>query len=73
MAELNVEPKNKSPWWIWLIIALVIIVALFFVLGTDEHTRNDRENVNENMGRGGTTAMYIAPLSDEISNPFEQS
>jgi hypothetical protein len=72
MAELNVEPKNKSPWWIWLIVALVIIVALFFVLGTDEHTRNDRENVHDNTGTS-TTAMYEAPKLEALFNPFERA
>jgi uncharacterized membrane protein len=70
MAELNVEPKNKSPWWIWLIIALVIIVALFFVLGNDDNTHNDRENVHDNTGTS-TTAMYIEKESKPSFSYFD--
>ena len=37
MAELDVQPKKKSPWWIWLIVALIIIVLAFLVRGCSDN------------------------------------
>ena len=33
MAELNVQPKSKSPWWIWLIVAIIVLGILSYFLG----------------------------------------
>lgn len=33
MAELDVQPKSKSPWWIWLLLILVILGLIFFLRG----------------------------------------
>ena len=45
MAEINVEKKSNFPWWIWLVVALIIIALLFFLLGGDNQadtgTRDD--------------------------------
>jgi outer membrane protein OmpA-like peptidoglycan-associated protein len=32
MAELNVQPKSKTPWWLWLILLIVALAILFFFL-----------------------------------------
>ncbi|WP_345955386.1 OmpA family protein [Mucilaginibacter sp. PAMB04168] len=32
MAELNVQPKSKTPWWLWLILLIVALALLFFFL-----------------------------------------
>ncbi len=32
MAELNVQPKSKRPWWLWLLLALLALALLFFLL-----------------------------------------
>jgi len=31
MADLDVQPKRPSPWWLWLIIALIALAVLFFL------------------------------------------
>lgn len=31
MAELNVQPKRSSPWWLWVLIILVAIAILIFL------------------------------------------
>ncbi|TDE15579.1 OmpA family protein [Dyadobacter psychrotolerans] len=36
MAELDVQPKRKSPWWIWVTLILVILALIFFVRGCGE-------------------------------------
>jgi outer membrane protein OmpA-like peptidoglycan-associated protein len=31
MAQLDVQPKNSSPWWIWLLLAIFAILILLFL------------------------------------------
>lgn len=33
MAELDVQPKRKSPWWIWLILVLLVLLLIYFFRG----------------------------------------
>ncbi|MBE9463604.1 hypothetical protein ACFP1I_11785 [Dyadobacter subterraneus] len=35
MAELDVQPKRKSPWWIWILLALVISILIYFFRSCD--------------------------------------
>jgi flagellar basal body-associated protein FliL len=30
MAHLEVKPRSRSNWWIWLIIVIVIIAAAYY-------------------------------------------
>ncbi len=55
MAELNVQPKSKSPWWIWLIVAIIVIGILFFFLNGN----NENESVppDSNSDTTGVTGM----------------
>ncbi len=32
MADLDVQPKRSSPWWLWLLILLIAVVILLFLL-----------------------------------------
>lgn len=32
MAHLEVKPKNGTPWWVWLILALIALAILLFSL-----------------------------------------
>ncbi len=65
MAELKVEPKSSTPWWIWLIVALVIIVALFFIFGD-----NDEMDTDENYP--GTETPANSPGAAIVFTPFEK-
>jgi outer membrane protein OmpA-like peptidoglycan-associated protein len=47
MAELDVQPKKKSPWWIWLILALVILALIFLIRGCNKDEVADTEVVTE--------------------------
>jgi outer membrane protein OmpA-like peptidoglycan-associated protein len=31
MAELDVQPKRSSPWWLWLLLVLLALVVLIFL------------------------------------------
>ena len=33
MAQLEVEPKKKSNWWIWLLVIVIILLAWYFMSG----------------------------------------
>jgi len=30
MAHLEVKPRSRSNWWVWLIIIILVIAAAFF-------------------------------------------
>ena len=32
MAHLEVKPKSGTPWWVWLLLALIILALLWFFL-----------------------------------------
>lgn len=52
MAELNVEPKQNRPWWLWLLLGLIAVVLLIFLVrGCD-----DDNDVDRDMNRDATTA-----------------
>lgn len=38
MADINVQPKNKSPWWLWLLLILIAAALLYFLLNKDKST-----------------------------------
>lgn len=44
MAHLEVKPKNGTPWWVWLILALVALAILLFSL---RRCNNDRTENNK--------------------------
>jgi hypothetical protein len=31
MAHLEVKPRSRSNWWLWLIIIIIVVVAAFFL------------------------------------------
>jgi len=42
MAELNVQPKRKSQFWLWVIIIFVLGLLLFFFLNKDNTETSDK-------------------------------
>jgi outer membrane protein OmpA-like peptidoglycan-associated protein len=32
MADIDVKPKSKTPWWLWLLLLLIALALLFFFL-----------------------------------------
>ena len=63
MAELNVEPKSKSPWWIWLIVAIIVLGILFFFIGGNNENRNDAVPPNTDSDTTGITGMGKTDLN----------
>jgi outer membrane protein OmpA-like peptidoglycan-associated protein len=57
MAELNVEPKQNKPWWLWLLLGLIAVLALIFLLrGCDDDDRDmDRDATTTATTAGATT------------------
>lgn len=31
MADLNVQPKRNSNWWVWLLVAIILIALIYFL------------------------------------------
>jgi len=78
MAEINVEKKSSFPWWIWIIVALIVIGIIFFLVGgddvntgTDDRHRDTRDHdrdtrdTRDTVRRPATTAMI--PASEEMN------
>ena len=77
MAELDVQPKKKSSWLPWLLLALGLIAALFFLLKscnkdteTVATTQNAADTVSNTTGASGTdqaVAGVTTPTWDSIN------
>jgi len=44
MAQLDVEPKKKSNWWIWLLIILAVLLAWWIFMPADDNQMNETAN-----------------------------
>ena len=33
MAQLEVEPKKKSNWWIWVLVIAIVLIAWYLISG----------------------------------------
>jgi len=42
MADLNVQPKKKSQFWLWVMIIFVLGLLLFFFLNKDNTETSDK-------------------------------
>ncbi len=57
MAHLEVQPKKKSPAWLWLILGLVVIIAILFLLmRSGNNTQQDTIIA--------TDSVAVAPAAD---------
>lgn len=55
MADLNVQPKQRKPWWPWLLLVLGIIALIFFLM---RGCNNDKDQE----GATDTTSAATLPL-----------
>jgi len=75
MAELDVQPKRKSPWLLWLLLALVLVAILFFLLrgcnrDTDQGaagTTTTQDSGAATTGNNGAVAGVTTPTWDSIN------
>jgi outer membrane protein OmpA-like peptidoglycan-associated protein len=64
MAELHVEPKKKSPAWVWIIVIIIILIILFFIFrGCNNNNGNNDVNNNDT-----TTSMNTTGNADTTAN-----
>lgn len=64
MADLDVQPKKRSPWWLWLLLALVALAVIFFLFRScDRHedttagtAATQTENTGSPTGADGVAA-----------------
>ena len=64
MAELNVQPKSKRPWWMWLLLALVA-VAVVFVLSRGCNRTTDTAGTAAGTEAADTTAPADGTAVDD--------
>jgi hypothetical protein len=38
MADIDIVPKQRSNVWIWVVLAIVVVLALYFLLGRGTHS-----------------------------------
>jgi len=66
MAELNVEKKSGPPWWIWLVIGLVVVGLIIFLLtGTNNQTDADHRERDHHDTVRRTPTTEMAPKQAE--------
>jgi hypothetical protein len=53
MAEIPVQPKRGVPTWVWVVAVLVILAALWFILGYRSGTPGART--------GRAVPAHVAP------------
>ncbi len=56
MAELFVQPKKRTPWWLWLLLLIIVIgIVYYFAKG-----RNQLATVNTSAGDTTVTTTDTA-------------
>jgi hypothetical protein len=65
MAEIAVEPRSRTPWWVWLLTALLIVALVWWI-----STRNDTTAYVEPAGTA-TTAAETAPMTGALASLTE--
>jgi hypothetical protein len=44
MADLNVQPKKRTPVWPWILLALIIAAVIFFVARNNNSSTSDSDD-----------------------------
>lgn len=74
MAELDVQPKTNRPWWIWLILALIILALLFLFRSCGNNNGAQTEAVSDSstVVEAVTTPNWGAVDFDAPSASYEE-
>lgn len=59
MAEIPIERKSGIPWWVWLILALVIALLIWMFSGDD-----DADRVATDLNPAAVAPVAVAPIGD---------
>jgi bacteriorhodopsin len=62
MADIDVV-KKSSQTWLWIVVALVIVIALFFLFGTGSETRSGLLDRNGRQPLAATPSLAHVYLS----------
>jgi outer membrane protein OmpA-like peptidoglycan-associated protein len=71
MADIDVKPKSKTPWWLWLILLLVALALLFFFLRGCDSTSGKQSGVADTTtttttDSSSTTAVATTTTWDNV-------
>jgi outer membrane protein OmpA-like peptidoglycan-associated protein len=69
MAHLEVQPKKANSWWLWLLIAIVVIgLVIYLARGSNEHAAtivaNDTINDQVSSGAAAPAAAIVDRKND---------
>ncbi len=61
MAQLDVQPKKNSPWWIWLLLGIFLLAILFYFV----NDRNDEMDTTDMTDNTEVAAPAVVANGDE--------
>ena len=68
MAQLEVEPKKKSNWWIWVLVIAVVLIAWYLISGDRTHVDDTVPMTTDSVGM---TTDSIGMTTDSIDMRIE--
>ncbi len=60
MAEIPIERKSGMPWWVWLILAALVVAFLIWMFNGD----NDADRVATDLNPVAVAPVAVAPVAD---------
>jgi outer membrane protein OmpA-like peptidoglycan-associated protein len=72
MAELHVQPKRKSNWWLWLLLA-AIAIALIFYFSKGCSSENTNQSASTSTATGDSTAAGAVAATEPTTAGVESS
>ena len=52
MADINVQPKRSSPWWLWGLIVVILGVAGYYFFARGHNGQATRQNADSTQTTG---------------------
>jgi outer membrane protein OmpA-like peptidoglycan-associated protein len=70
MAELHVQPKKASNWWIWLLLALIVIGVIYFLTRGSNTTATGQDSAkSQSAGDSSASASGVVATTTPTTNP----
>jgi outer membrane protein OmpA-like peptidoglycan-associated protein len=63
MADLDVQPKKTSSWWIWLLLGIIMLAVLFFFM-RDRDGLSDTRNIADSAELATSRATSVSASGD---------
>jgi outer membrane protein OmpA-like peptidoglycan-associated protein len=73
MADLNVEPKQNKPWWLWLLLGLIALLALIFLLRGCDDSTEDRDRDRDTTATTAATDRDRRTTGDDDWNRIDRN